>query len=192
MNDTSVSSTGRASGRFVLRIEPDLHAVLRERAAAAGLSLNAYCAGVLAAPWAPLERPLAEAVQRAIALHGEAVVGVLVYGSWPRQELSTESDVDLLIVIDSGVPVSRALYRVWDELPPLHWESHSVEPHFVHLPDADGGITGTWAEAAVDGLVIFERDLAVSRRLAALRRRIADGAIKRRWAHGQPYWVEAA
>ena len=40
----------RASGRFVLRIEPGLHEALRNAARASGLSLNDYCARRLAAP----------------------------------------------------------------------------------------------------------------------------------------------
>jgi hypothetical protein len=100
--------------------------------------------------------------------------------------------VDILVVVDRSVPILRALYRQWDALPSISWNSHSIEPHFVHLPDSDDGITGTWAEATIDGLVIYERGLAVSQRLAAFRRRIANGELERRWAHGQPYWVEAA
>lgn len=49
----------------------------------------------------------------------------------------------------------------------------------------------TWAEAAVDALVMFERDLEVSRWLAGVRRRIVAGQLVRREAHGQPYWFHA-
>jgi hypothetical protein len=191
MNDITSALDG-ASGRFVLRIEPELHAALRRRADAAGLSLNAFCARKLAAPDPTLDGPLAEAVERCLALFDEALVGIVVYGSWPRGELATTSDVDILVVVDRSVPILRAIYREWDALPPIYWGSHSVEPHFVHLPDSDDETAGTWAEAAIDGLVIYDRGLAVSQRLAAFRRRIADGELERRWVHGQPYWVEAA
>jgi hypothetical protein len=99
--------------------------------------------------------------------------------------------VDLLLVVESGLEITRALYRDWDERP-LRWEDHPVEPHFVHLPEANARITGLWAEAAVDGVVLFERGLELSRHLAQVRRRILAGEIQRRWVHGQPYWVEAA
>lgn len=62
----------------------------------------------------------------------------------------------------------------------------------VTLPPAGRRVLGVWAEAAIDGVVLFERSLEVSRRLAGVRREIADGRIRRRTVHGQPYWVEAA
>ncbi|MFW6198957.1 MAG: toxin-antitoxin system HicB family antitoxin, partial [Gemmatimonadota bacterium] len=40
MSDT----TSLPSGRFVLRIDPERHLVLREAAEETGMSLNAYCA----------------------------------------------------------------------------------------------------------------------------------------------------
>ena len=72
------------------------------------------------------------------------------------------------------------------------WGPRPVEPHFVHFPDAGVRISGIWAEAAVDGLVVFERDLEVSRWLAGVRRRIVAGQLVRREAHGQPYWIDAS
>ena len=49
--------------------------------------------------------------------------------------------------------------------------------------------SGFWAEVALDGLVLFERELVVSRRLAAVRRRVLRGELFRRVAGGHPYWV---
>jgi predicted HicB family RNase H-like nuclease len=37
------------SGKFMLRVEPELHKVIAQRALQAGKSLNAYCQGVLRA-----------------------------------------------------------------------------------------------------------------------------------------------
>jgi hypothetical protein len=53
-------------------------------------------------------------------------------------------------------------------------------------------VTGLWAEAALDGVVLFERGLVVSKRLAAVRRDIVAGRLVRRLAHGQPYWAAVA
>ena len=99
--------------------------------------------------------------------------------------------MDLLCCENYAVPVTRACYRRWDEVP-LVWDGHIVEPHFVHLPRPDRRGLGVWAEVALDGILLFERDLSVSRRLVELRRDIAHGRIIRRHIHGQPYWVEAA
>ena len=73
----------------------------------------------------------------------------------------------------------------------VHWGSHPLEPHFVHVLDDDGRITGVWAEVATEGIVLFEREFELSRLLARIRRRILDQHLMRRRAQGQPYWVEA-
>lgn len=178
------------SGRFVLRISPGLHATLRASAEGAGVSLNDLCTARLATG-ADGVGPGAGAVDRAAGLLGDRLVGVVAYGSWARNAMAASSDVDLLIVIQPQLRLSRDLYRAWDA-EPLRWGGHPVEPHFVHLPDPSARISALWAEVAVDGVVLFERAWQVSRTLVALRRRILAGDIVRRRVHGHPYWVEAA
>ncbi len=180
-----------ASGRFVLRLEPKLHAALQAAAKLAGLSLNEYCTRKLSAPIGAVELgPAALLVQRAAEIHGADLVGVVAFGSWARGEAGPQSDLDVLVVLDAGRPLIRSLYQAWDE-EALAWETHAVQTHLVHLPEA--GAAGTvWAEAAIDGIVLFERDLSISRRLTVVRRDIADGRLVRRTVHGQPYWAKVA
>ena len=182
-----------ASGRFILRLAPGLHAALRGAAAAAGLSLNDYCARKLAAPVWNLSAvdSAATAVARAGTLFGDQLVAVAVFGSWARQETSAGSDVDLLVVIDPAVDITRGLYRRWDATHTT-WDGHQVEPHFVQLPRPNLVVAGLWAELALDGIVLFERGLVLSIRLAQIRRDMLAGRIVRRMVHGQPYWTEAA
>jgi hypothetical protein len=89
------------------------------------------------------------------------------------------------------VPIDRRLYEQWDEAP-MRWEDHLMEPHFVHLPLMEETLSGVWAEVAVEGIVMFERELIVSRQLVHIRQQIASGTIARRVVHGQHYWVEVA
>jgi predicted nucleotidyltransferase len=116
---------------------------------------------------------------------------VIVLGSWARGEASARSDLDVLIVIDRQTPLSRDLYRTWDRQP-LEYEGRPVDVHFVHLPAEGTPPTAMWCEAAVDGLVWYDRDGAVLRRLGDVRRAIAERRVVRRVAHGQPYWTGAA
>lgn len=184
-------SAPRASGRFLLRIEPRLHALLQRAAGEAALSLNEYCVRKLSTPAGAVEvGPAAELVGRAAALHGSDLVGVVAFGSWARGEAGPASDVDVLVVLETARPLTRGLYRSWDE-DPLSWNDHPVEPHLVHLVQP-GAVGTVWAEAAIDGIVLFERGLRVSRRLSAVRRKIAAGRLVRRTVHGQPYWAEVA
>ena len=193
MSDTKpkVPREDLPSGRFVLRIEPELHAALRDDASRRGISLNELCSRRLAHPAAPLPEPLGAAVKQAAGLVGEGLLGVVVFGSWARDRLAPDSDVDLLMVVDPGIPIERSLYRPWDGRP-LTWDGHDIEPHFAHLPEPGTRLSSFWAEVAVDGVVLFDRDLTVSRRLVDFRQRIASGEMVRRQVDGHPYWVEGA
>jgi hypothetical protein len=191
MDDTTLShhrSEVPPSGRFLLRIDPGLHAALRKAADRAGLSLNEYCARKLAGGGVGLGDPGWQAVERAAVVVGGALMGVAVYGSWARGEPMETSDVDVLVVVEPSTPITRGLYRQWDR-EPVRWEGRSVEPHFVHLPPPGQWPTGTWAEVALDGIVLLDRNLVLSRRLVEFRRRVLDGSMKRKEIHGQPYWV---
>lgn len=176
------------SGTFVLRLDPRLHGVLREDALAAGTSLNDWCGRTLAAPGAGGLDEAAEVVLAIRSKLGTDLLGVIVYGSFARGELTSGSDVDLLVVLAAGVPITRSLYREWDGVVPT-WQGREIDLHFVHLPDAAAQVSGSWAEAAVCGIMLYDRDLAVSRRLIEIRSRIAAGELVRRMAQGQPYWI---
>ena len=180
------------SGRFLIRIDPGLHAALREAARAEDVSLNEYCARKLAAPTGStaLGGDAFAAVQRAAVCFGSDLLAVAAFGSWARGEEAVDSDVDLLIVVDDRVELQRDLYRRWDDESP-RWEGRTIDVHIVHLPDRDQFSPSVWGEVAIDGIVLFERDLVLSRRLVDVRRRIVAGDVVRRMAvGGQPYWVD--
>jgi len=162
--------------------------VLRHEAVAAGTSLNEWCSRSLAAPGAAGLSAAAEVVVMIRAGLGADLLGVVAYGSFARGELAAGSDVDLLVVLSEGVKITRSLYRQWDGVVPA-WEGREIDLHFVHLPDGDDPVSGTWAEAGVCGIVLYDHDLLVSRRLIDIRSRIAGGELTRRMAQGQPYWI---
>jgi predicted nucleotidyltransferase len=185
-------SNSASSGRFLLRLGPGLHAALREAARSERVSLNEYCARKLAAPTGSLGA-LADsvaAVRRAAACFGADLVAVVAFGSWARGEASDASDVDLLIVVGERVELVRELYRRWDR-EGTSSGGRPIDIHIAHLPDPDRFSPSVWGEVAIDGVVLFERGLLLSPRLAQVRRRIAAGQIVRRTASGgQTYWVD--
>ena len=180
------------SGRFILRMPPALHAALHDAARASGLSLNAYCVRQLTAFGVGVvsNEEATALVSRAREIVGDALSAVVLHGSWVRGEATPGSDVDALIVVDSRLALSRELYRAWDAQP-ITWRGRRVDPHFVH-PGRQGQFSGIWAELAVDGIVLFERDWKLSAYLARIRRAIAAGQLVRHVVHGQPYWTENA
>ncbi|MGD9902224.1 MAG: toxin-antitoxin system HicB family antitoxin [Vicinamibacterales bacterium] len=181
------------SGRFLLRLPPTLHDNLAARAEAQGLSLNEYCVRKLAGPeTAGLAEPAALAIRaRAEAVSGTRLVGIIVHGSWARGDAGTASDVDVLVVVEPALPLTRALYRAWDGKA-LSWAGRHVDAHFVHLPADPERAGGVWCEAAVDGIVLHDPEGRVEPVLRRIRRAIADRRLVRKRVHGQPYWTEAA
>ena len=179
--------------RVLLRLPADLHRLLARAAEADGLSFNEFCVRRLRTPAQPQQMSEARTavVHRAQAAFGQRLLGVLALGSWARGEAGTSSDIDVLIVIDRDTPLTRDLYRAWD-LNPLAVEGRVVDAHFTH-PSPSGATPGAvWCEAAVDGLLWYDRDGQVQQRLAEMRRAIAERRVVRSFAHGQPYWKGAA
>ncbi|MEZ5320383.1 MAG: toxin-antitoxin system HicB family antitoxin [Vicinamibacterales bacterium] len=179
--------------RVLLRLPADLHRTLTTAAAEAGLSFNEYCIRRLRVPSDDHASSEARAlvVSRARSVFGGRLAGVLVIGSWARGDAAATSDIDVLIVIDPATPLTRDLYRVWDRAP-LSYDARAIDAHFTHLPAAGAAPTAVWCEAAVDGLVWYDRDGQIARRLGEVRRAIADGRMVRATVHGQPYWKGAA
>lgn len=190
----AISLKGRPKvARVLLRLPGPLHRALVRAAEAHGLSFNEFCVRRLRAPGHPQETSAVRALvlDHAQATFGERLVGMLAVGSWARDEAAAGSDIDVLIVIASSLALTRDLYRAWDRTA-LVFEGRAIDAHFIHLPEPGGAPTAVWCEAAVDGLVWHDRDGAVERRLAEVRRAIAAGRVVRGRVHGQPYWKGAA
>ena len=187
------------SGRFVIRVPPDLHRRLKARARERGTSLNALCVGLLDEGLAPrpggaipraegVEAGLLESIEHAWA---RELVGVALFGSAARGDATEASDVDLLVVFEPGTRIERSLYDRWDEIVAAGGrpDDRRVAPQFVALPASPADAGGIWLEVSREGIVLADRERRLSRFLIALRDLIADGAFSRKTAHGHPYWV---
>lgn len=181
----------KSQGKFILRVAPALHMRLKKDAQMAGCSLNEYCSQILESGATGLRMDdtfARELVARAKRILGDALVGVIVYGSWVRGEAGDASDVDVMLVTDASVNITRSLLAHWDEQPMTH-EQRPVEAHFVTLPPLGQSVSGLWAELSIDGVVVYERGFDLSRLLAHARSEIAAGRLQRRRSHGQNYWI---
>lgn len=197
-----MSRARAASGRFVLRLSPELHRQLRRKAADQRISLNALCTKVLSDVVAPgagiagdeaLGRPAWWVyAKRLIEAWGDGLRGAVLFGSAVRNELRSDSDIDLLLVLDSGIPLHRQLYRRWDDLGAKLAHEREINAHFVHLPQRADDAGGLWLEVAIEGQVLSDRDGQLGSTLIMLRRAIASGRFVRSTSHGQPFWRRAA
>ena len=186
----------KASGALrstLFRLPAGLHAALQTAARAARLSLNEYCTRRLAAPTTRLSvsEDAVRAVSAAANLLGDNLVSVVLYGSWPAGHAAASSDVNLLVVVERSMGLTRGLYKRWDQRP-ITWNDRLVDPHFAHVPRRDEDPTALWAEVAVSGVVLFERDDRVSTHLVRVRSAIAEGKLVPKIFHGQAYWTVAA
>lgn len=182
------------SGKFVLRLDPALHEALHEKAANTGLSLNETCVRFLEAGLQQKAAPkpwLAPVRKRLQILHrtfGKKMLGAAVFGSQVEGTATPSSDVDLLIVLDSSVPVRRSLYRQWEKSN-LQPDSFLINPHFVHFPDSAKEASGLWFEVALEHETIYQQKGCLEAFFAKLLSQIRAGKIRRDWSHGHPYWV---
>ncbi len=121
---------------------------------------------------------------------GADLAGLLLFGSAARGEATRESDVDLLLVSRPAVAISRRLYSEWDVLAESFEPcERRVSPQFVVLPEDVHAAGGLWYEVALEGVILWERDLAVSTLLRFIREAMARGELRRAMIHGSPYWI---
>jgi len=182
-----------ATTRFLLRLPAAVHAAVKGDAEAAGLSINEYCVRRLRTPAAPLvlHDDAQALIARAIDVLADQLVGLVLHGSFARGEARQTSDVDVLLVVDAAIPLTRSLYRTWDALP-VTWDARPVDSHFVHLPADPMRAGSVWCEAATEGIVMLDRDGQVAAALRQVRRSIAAGRLVRKQVHGHPYWTKVA
>ena len=180
------------SGRFVVRIPPSLHRVLRKEAEDRGISLNAHCSDLLARGAAIADTPLGSRgsdrqpwLNDLAEMLGGALVGVVLFGSTARGDARAGSDADLLVVLEPSAPLNRQLYARWDAI----GAADVFSPHFVRLPDRVEDAGSLWLEAAIDGILLQDGNGRIAMLLGQIRRRIAGGRLSRGMAHGHPYWV---
>jgi len=182
------------SGKFVLRIPPDLHSKLARMGSAQRLSLNQVCLLLLhrgLSATSAGQLPAFESVVKKLkAKFKEDLAGVVLFGSQATGEATSSSDIDILIVLGKGVELTRALYTWWNDN--VSWTGGEMNPHFVIYPDDVSSVTGLWFEVALSGKIIYQQGTAVEQFFTKLKKYIADGKIRRYISNGHPYWVRKA
>jgi predicted nucleotidyltransferase len=181
------------SGKFVLRLDSDLHGRLYREAQATGLSLNQYCVrklrgGLSSDRYAQLgmDREFLNSVVGALPARPLALI---LFGSFARGNYTASSDIDLLIVFDGDVRPTRSLYRDLESRLDLTRLSHPFSPHLVSLPERADDCGSLWFEVALEGVVLWEEGSRVSAFLREVRGAVSSGEIRRKTVYGHPYWL---
>jgi predicted nucleotidyltransferase len=191
---------------LILRVPPSLHQQLKQEARSADMSLNKRCLALLsgkartspvrhstldlrhASSASSLTNALKDLAARVLQTIGDDIEGLVLFGSFARGQELDRSDIDLLVVLNDGVSLDRDVYSRWQF---GKFSGREVSPLFVQIPAEGERIGGLWFEVALEGVVLFDRDLHLSRFLSRVRNYIASGRIRRMITHGHPYWVHS-
>ncbi len=111
------------------------------------------------------------------------------FGSQARGDAWDSSDTDLLLCLTRAAELNRTIYSRWDELVDRSGGkfTESISPHFAVLPESAEVAGSLWFEVATDGIVLWDRQLAVSKFLVAVRRYLClkDVSLVRRAVLGE-------
>jgi len=172
----------KASGKFVLRLDPEVHQALKTEARACGESLNTLCNRKLQSR---ISAPPLSALGRIIEAFKP--LAVVLFGSVARGEATAKSDIDLLIVMPETQSISRDLYQRWDKT--FGKSENQYSPQFVHLLRLEGEIGSIWLEVGLDGEILYDPERIMKNIFIKVRSQIAEGRYLRKSSHGHAYWV---
>ena len=88
-------------------------------------------------------------------LYGKRLKGVVLYGSCARGTEETESDIDLMVLLEGPVDLSQEIRHIWAVLYPIQLESDrllSVVPVEVALYDR--GEYALYRQAKAEGMAL--------------------------------------
>jgi predicted nucleotidyltransferase len=184
------------SGKFVLRVSTELHKAMRKKAYNQGVSLNQFCVQALESSMGKRTEEailFPDLVKEVRKVWGEALLGILVFGSYVRGQMTQSSDIDILIVLKESYAVTRADYRKWDETidKKLRYvDGHEISPQFASLPKNVMQAGSLWYQVALEGEVIWKKDSQFLFFLRKVRKAMSEGQIRYSVLHGHPYWVK--
>lgn len=120
---------------------------------------------------------------------GQALVGVVLYGSHARGTARPDSDIDLL-VIASELPESRVARA--DFFVDLQFEAGYPYLHVSILgktvAEFEGHFPALYLDIGLDGIVLFDRDGYLAGKLARIRALIEEADLLRRQLDGDFLW----
>ena len=88
-------------------------------------------------------------------LYGTRLKGVVLYGSCARGTEETESDIDLMVLLQGPVEAAQEIRRIWEVLYPLQLESERLLS-FMPVDAAlyDQGTYALYRQAKAEGVLL--------------------------------------
>lgn len=177
-----------ASGKFVLRIDPNLHEFFKKEAQKHQVSLNQLLVNKLTST--SNETNEKKIIKDITSLWNSELIGIVLFGSTVRGEQKASSDIDLLIVLEDTTKILRPLYKKWDQSFSSP-EYNAYSPQFVHLPKKITSPSSIWLEVALEGEILYDTNDRIRQSIYRIKSKIASGKFIRKLSHGHPYWVKA-
>jgi len=154
-----------------------------------------------------LKKNILEGYRRAVDIIVEALkanlggklISIILYGSTARGDVSEDSDIDLLIVLEN-LPESRLeRIRIFDEVEKrCERELKSVENEYnikiffspiLKTVDEARKITPLYLDMVEDGIILFDRDDFMKKTIDRVRARLRELGARRVWRGRRWYWV---
>jgi len=180
---------------LLLRLPVALFSRLRSRAEIQDVSINSLCISILGKGLderlSSSAGVLMQIVEMLQAQWGEALAGIVLFGSEASGRARDTSDIDLLIVLAPGTEINRALYSAWDSVKPdaiKTYNGREISPHFVELASDENSVGSLWFECALNGVILFDRG-HVTELLSKIRAGFAKSQFVRKTSYGHGYWV---
>lgn len=174
------------SRRILLRLSANLHEQAKDRARAAGISLNRFLERCVARGLADSvpENAVGVVIEAAQKAYCDGFLGLLLFGSQARGDVHDASDTDLLLIVRDSIRIERAMYRTWDAMLPA-----GISLHISHVPSDLSDPGSLWLECALDARILYDPSGVLGKTLQTVKELILSGAFTRRITHGQGYWV---
>lgn len=173
-----------------LRVNKELSRKLKTQAARLETSINEYCISLLKQSVElkiqNTNNDIKHVVDHALSVFDKSLEAVVLFGSYSRGDNTEESDIDILVVLNKSIKITRDIYNKWSALSNKISEKFSV--HFVNLPDHLDSLSGLWCEVSLEGMVLYDTNLRTSKFLLKLREQILIGEYTYSYSHGQRYW----
>ena len=193
----------KKSGKFVLRLDPEIHAQLIEIKEEKNISLNELCKGYITSSlYSSTRNATHSTIWTRLAWYCMRYFpdfnGIVLFGSVARGEATENSDCDVAVILNRGANINRKLYKQWEVLEeawekeygiPLKFQNWELQPSIISLPELGTSTTSLWAELSIDGIVLSENKFSISRYLSFARREISSGKLIRKTSYGHGYWV---